>query len=217
MLSRFQLPYEAGIAYTPPEEIEIETIDIEGIPIEIFLRTRRWEPKRPQVLLYKFCMRGHLKEANRRLGTRMRKMALLGLILGAIIPIPIEEPIDQPVDEPVPLPEPMPIPASRGSEFAGRALVVPKPYRGSIAGNFQFNYVRGLPQNPVAGEAYPIVISYGSQGETYYTVIEFRAVSVTDNKREMVSINTTPLNIAPTGHEPLIITVRNKLTITWHR
>lgn len=222
MLSRFQLPYEAGIVYTPPEEIEIETIDIEGIPIEIFLRTRRWEPKRPQVLLYTFCMRGHLKEANRRLGTRLRKMALLGLILGAII-IPIDKPIDKPGEEPIdepgeePIQRPIRPPVAAGGEDADRALVVPKPYQGPIAGTFQFNYVRGLPQNPVAGEAYPIIVSYESQGETYYTVIEFQVVSAVGNERRMVSINTTPLNIAPTGHEPLIIKIRNPLTITWHR
>lgn len=215
-IAGFQLPYKPGIAYTPPGEIEIATVDVEGVPIEVFLQNERLQPA---LLVYKFCIRGELKKANRRLGKRVRKMALIGLILGAIIPVedPIEQPVEDPIDQPVDEPVPMPIPASEDHEFADTPLIVPKPYSGPIEDTFTFRYVRGLPQNPVVGEAYQIVISYESRGETYHTVIEFQVISTANNERRLTSTNDIPLNVAPTDHEPLIIEVRNKLTIAWHQ
>lgn len=206
----FQLPYRRGVFYNPTEELRIATFSVEGIPLELFLSVRRPEKG---LILYKYCVSGEITKASKRLGKRVRKLALLGLLLGLIIPIedPVERPVRDPVENPADQPIPMPIPA-----VAGMNSIIPVPYLGSTDSDFTFYYVRGLSRTHTKGQSYPITIKYDSQGEELRTVIEFYLKKVAGGVSYLVSNNKVSLNIAPTGHNPLVIRPGTIMNVTWH-
>lgn len=206
----FQLPYRRGVFYNPTEEMRIAIFSVEGVPLELFLSVRRPEKG---LILYKFCVSGEITKASKRLGKRVRKLALLGLLLGLIIPIedPVERPIRDPVESPEDQPIPMPVPAA-----AEMNSVVPVPYLGSTNSDFTFYYVRGLSRRHKKGQSYPITIKYDSQGEELRTVIEFYLKKVSEGVSYLVSNNKVSLNIAPTGHNPLVIRPGTVMNVTWH-
>ncbi|WP_188150833.1 hypothetical protein [Teredinibacter waterburyi] len=200
----FGLPYWKGDSYIPTPEIAIATVTIDGIPVELFLRAKRI---RDALITYQFCIRGDLREASLRAGKKVRKLALLGFIIGVIIPI--IDPILEPSPQPVPA-QPLPIPAEIDSHID---LIMPKRFNGITDEEFSFYYVRGLPKSLKGRRKYDILISFYSNGLKYFAILEFRLVTHNDNIVQLESTNRYPLNIAPTNHSPLIIKVKNKLTV----
>ena len=203
----FKLPYRRGIFYTPTAEMKIATIRIENIPIELFLSVGRSEPG---LILYRFCMRGEIAEAERRLRKTLGRLALLVILIGILLPI--RNPIEQPVEDPVVEPIPWPIPA--GAEF-----ILPVPYKGNVEGEFSFPfyYVRGLSRNDKAGRPYTITIRFESQGKEYFALVDFVVMEIQNKTSYLASANKGMLNIAPSGDTPLILSPKTEMVVALHK
>ena len=202
----FKLPYRRGTFYTPTPEMALATIRVENIPLELFLTVTRSEPG---LLLYRFCIRGEIAEAEKRLRKTLGKLALLVILIGVLLPI--ENPIEQPVEDPVADPIPWPIPAS--AEF-----ILPVPYRGNVDGEFTFPlyYVRGLSRNDKVGRTYSITIRFKSQGKDYFALVEFVLRDIKDKTSHLASANKGMMNIAPAGHTPMILSPKTEMIVVWH-
>jgi hypothetical protein len=98
-----------------------------------------------------------------------------------------------------PTPPPMPKPGRRNT---------PRPYSGPITGNdIPARYAGGLPDMPTAGRIYTVTLAYESQGQTFYAPLQLAVIEIDEkNERlELISMNTTPLDIAPEGHTPIVV------------
>ena len=93
--------------------------------------------------------------------------------------------------------------------------MTPRPYEGSVVGSFEFGYISGLPLDPQMGTNYPVRIGFRSNGAVYTAVIGFAVTNTTPTHVEMESTNADPLNVAPDGHPPLVIAVRNPAVISY--
>ncbi|CAN5155357.1 hypothetical protein BH10PSE13_BH10PSE13_02810 [soil metagenome] len=204
----FKLPYRRGTFYTPSPEMPLATIKIDTIPIELFLSV---EQRVAGLILYRFCVRGELTEAMKRMRQMLGDLMLIVFLIGIILPIddPIEEPVRDPVKDPQPVPWPIP---------AGASFILPVPYRGNIDGerNFPFKYVRGLSRTHKKGKSYPVTISFESQGKEYMAVVDFTLRRVKDNASYLESANKGTVNIAPAGHTPLILSPKTAMVVQWH-
>ena len=116
---------------------------------------------------------------------------------------------------------PGPAPAPSGGGGGGptgvpsSGEVTPRPYEGSVVGSFEFGYISGLPLDPQMGTNYPVRIGFRSNGAVYTAVIGFAVTNTTPTHVEMESTNADPLNVAPDGHPPLVIAVRNPAVISY--
>lgn len=202
----FKLPYRRGTFYTPAAEMPLATVRVEGIPLELFLSVERSEPG---MLAYRFCVRGEIAEAMKRLRKLMGKLALIIILIGIIIPI--EDPIEQPVEDPAVDPVPWPIPA-------GADIILPVPWRGNVDGefSFEFRYVRGLSRSHKKGGTYPVTLSFESEGNEYFVLIDFLLKDVRDNASYLLSANKGMVNIAPARHKPLILSPKTEMVVHWH-
>lgn len=202
----FKLPYRRGTFYTPTPEMLIATIQIDGIPLELLISINRREPG---LLVYKFCVRGELEKAMKRLRTLLGKLALIIVLIGIILPI--EDPIEVPEEKPGIEPIPWPIPASAN-------FITPAPYRGHVDAEFSFafHYVRGLSRKHQKGETYPVTIRFESEGTEYFSVIDFVLQEAKDASSFLVSANKGMLNIAPAGNIPLVLNPKTEMVVHWH-
>jgi hypothetical protein len=100
-------------------------------------------------------------------------------------------------------------PGPGGTSPAPAVTTVPTPYTGAVSSSFPFGYLGGLPATPVVGGRYPIQIGFVSEGVNCRTTIEFEVMSIAGSSIGLQSTNTTPLNVAPPGNQPLIIDAHN--------
>lgn len=97
-------------------------------------------------------------------------------------------------------PKPSPTPKS------GRRTT-PRPYSGPGTGNdIPARYAGGLPDTPTRG-IYTVTLAFESQGQTFYTQLQLFVMEIDEKigRLELTSMNTTPLNIAPEGHTPIVV------------
>ena len=82
----------------------------------------------------------------------------------------------------------------------------PKPYFGGLAGQaVTLIYESGLSRFVLADVTYPITLRFGSQGEIYRTTIKVYIDRIDKGVVYFHASTMTALNIAPSGHKPLLI------------
>jgi hypothetical protein len=95
-----------------------------------------------------------------------------------------------------------------------------RPFKGDVITEDQepFHYVSGL-NSLKQGSAPWLRIYFERDGTKFYSTLQFRIDSITrvDNSKEvkLLSVNTTPLNIAPEGESEFIVLPAAKLTVVW--
>jgi hypothetical protein len=121
-------------------------------------------------------------------------------------------------------PKPKPKPAGGGGGKApdkggvpSSGEVKPRPFHGTVVGQFEFGYVSGLPPDPQPLTEFAVRISFESQGGFYTAVIGFRVTRTTSKAVELASTNTVPLDVAPAGHTPRVIEASNPAVIAYAR
>lgn len=115
--------------------------------------------------------------------------------------------------KPPPKPEPTPSggggigpqPASGGGGAVQRTT--PRPYSGPIGSDYPCFYLSGLGADPVVGKIYTIAIGFTIRGESFVTDVEVEvtALDPASDRLEVTSTNAGPLNVAPPGHEPILV------------
>lgn len=84
----------------------------------------------------------------------------------------------------------------------------PRPYSGPTTGNvIPARYAGGLPNSPSHTTFYTVRFSFESQGQTHYTQLQMFLEEIDEKNGRIVlrSMNTTPLDIAPEGHTPIVV------------
>jgi outer membrane protein OmpA-like peptidoglycan-associated protein len=120
-------------------------------------------------------------------------------------------------------PKPKPKPEGGGGKAPDKGgvpssgEVEPRPFHGTVVGQFEFGYVSGLPPDPQPLTEYPVRISFESQGGFYTAVIGFRVTRTTSKNVELASTNTVALDVAPAGHAPRVIEANNPAVISYAR
>ncbi len=98
------------------------------------------------------------------------------------------------------------------SGSAGASVVTPRPYTGTTQAAFQFRYVDGLPRQPVQNRTYDIRIDDQIGATRYQAVIPYKVAQLVNGTANLVSTNTTPLNIAPEGQPAHVIGNGNRFS-----
>jgi Domain of unknown function (DUF4157) len=215
----FSLPYIAGTGYTPTSKIPLISFAVGNTPVEAFIGVHR---SRAGLIRYDLCLRTNWAKV--ALAAAIAALIILLIILigsetGIPLPNPGKKPPAPSPELPTPMPNPIPrvprrrIPIPTPTSASG-ITVQPRPYVGEVGRDFNFEYISGLPDNPIIGQTYSITISHMIHRIVFTSIIPFIVLRIENKVVQLVSTNNIPLDIAPVGEQPQVIPARTPAHIS---